>query len=140
MYCSLSIASETAGVLGLWQLCRQDVTVSALASQGARWQGLGVQGRALEAEAVGSRVMDTTLSAEWDSLGRAGSLGLPTLAGLRHHQIGQTPKLVSCRKHHGLLQSPLDFLSSLLIAVLMATQQPKASFRPCRELAGHSAV
>lgn len=62
------------------------------------------------------------------------------MPGLRHHQIGQTPKLVSCRKHRGLLQSPLDFLSSLLIAALMATQQTKASFRPCRQLAGHSAV
>lgn len=53
--------------------------------------GLGTEGRALEAKTVGSRVMDTTLSAEWDSLGRAGSLGLPTMPGLHHHQIGQTP-------------------------------------------------
>lgn len=35
-------------------------------------------------------------------------------------------------------KAPWVFL--LLIAVLMAIQQPKASFRPCRQLAGHSAV
>lgn len=51
-----------------------------------------LKGEALEAEAVGSRVRDTSLSVEWDSLGRTGSLGLPPLPGLCHHQIGQTPE------------------------------------------------
>lgn len=54
--------------------------------------------------------MDTTLRAEWDSLGWAGSLGLPTLPGLRHRQIGQTPKRVSCRNIVVCCRVPWIFL------------------------------
>lgn len=84
--------------------------MSALASQDARWQGLGAEGRSTRSRSCGIKGYGYHFEGRMGLPGVGRVPGSAHSARLRHHQIGQTPKRVSCRNIVVCCRVPWIFL------------------------------